>query len=310
MSFDPHQFSEIRKYLFLLSFILLFPIRINAASESIEYQAEAYRTFQSIEIDGDFSEADWQHAKPINQFIQIEPDEGVPITEPTEVRILYDEKNIYFGFTCSSSGRDSIVANEMRRDAEDLRENDNIFILLDTYNDKRNGVFFRINPLGAMQDIALTNSGDSQNRSWDAVWDCRAKINDTHWTTEIAIPFSQLRFNRSDPMVWGVNFGRTLRQKNEEAMWVPVSRQYGSRSKYRTANLGSLVGLAGITPSRRLEVLPYVLPGFNRIEGDEGIDSKFDLGLDLKYGLTSNLTADLTLNTDFAQVEADQEQVT
>ena len=141
------------------------------------------------------------------------------------------------------------------------------------------------------------------------MWDCRSKINDTHWTTEIAIPFSQLRFNRSDSMVWGANFGRTIRQKKEEATWVPVSRQYGSRSKYRTANLGSLVGLAGITPSRRLEVLPYVLPGVNRIEGDEGIDSKFDIGLDLKYGLTSNLTADLTLNTDFAQVEADQEQV-
>ncbi len=309
MSFNLHQFPEIRRYLFLLSFIFLFPICISSASEPIEYRAEAYRTFQSIEIDGDFNETDWQHAKLINQFVQTEPDEGVPITESTEVRILYDEKNIYFGFTCSSSHRDNIVANEMRRDAENLRENDNVFILLDTYNDKRNGVFFRINPLGAMQDIALTNSGDSQNSSWDAVWDCRSKINDAHWTTEITIPFSQLRFNRSDSMVWGVNFGRTIRQKKEEATWVPVSRQYGSRSKYRTANLGSLVGLAGITPSRRLEVLPYVLPGVNRIEGDEGIDSKFDIGLDLKYGLTSNLTADLTLNTDFAQVEADQEQV-
>ncbi|MCE2393096.1 carbohydrate binding family 9 domain-containing protein [Candidatus Poribacteria bacterium] len=309
MSFDLRQFPEIRRYLFLLSFIFLFPICISSASEPIEYRAEAYRTFQSIEIDGDFNETDWQHAKLINQFVQTEPDEGVPITESTAVRILYDEKNIYFGFTCSSSWRDSIVANEMRRDAENLRENDNVFILLDTYNDKRNGVFFRINPLGAMQDIALTNSGDSQNRSWDAVWDCRSKINDDHWTTEIAIPFSQLRFNRSESMVWGINFGRTIRQKNEEATWVPVSRQYGSRSKYRTANLGSLVGLAGITPSRRLEVLPYVLPGVSRIEGEEGTDGVFDIGLDLKYGLTSNLTADLTLNTDFAQVEADQEQV-
>ena len=309
MSFDLRQFPEIRRYLFFLSFIFLFPICISSASEPIEYRAEAYRTFQSIEIDGDFNETDWQHAKLINQFVQTEPDEGVPITESTAVRILYDEKNIYFGFTCSSSWRDSIVANEMRRDAENLRENDNVFILLDTYNDKRNGVFFRINPLGAMQDIALTNSGDSQNRSWDAVWDCRSKINDDHWTTEIAIPFSQLRFNRSESMVWGINFGRTIRQKNEEATWVPVSRQYGSRSKYRTANLGSLVGLAGITPSRRLEVLPYVLPGVSRIEGEEGTDGVFDIGLDLKYGLTSNLTADLTLNTDFAQVEADQEQV-
>ena len=309
MRFDLHQSPEIRRYLFLLSLVLVFPICVSAAPGPVAYQAEAYRTFQSIEIDGDFSETDWQHAKPINQFVQTEPDEGVPITESTEVRILYDEKNIYFGFTCSSSGRDSIVANEMRRDAENLRENDNVFILLDTYNDKRNGVFFRINPLGAMQDIALTNSGDSQNRSWDAVWDCRSKINDTYWTTEIAIPFSQLRFNRSDSMVWGVNLGRTLRQKREEATWVPVSRQYGSLSKYRTANLGSLVGLTDITPSRRLEFLPYILPGVSRTEEDESTDGVLDYGLDLKYGLTSNLTADLTLNTDFAQVEADQEQV-
>ncbi len=304
-----YQSSEIRRYLYILSLIFIFPICVGAASESMEHRAEAYRTFQSIEIDGDFSEADWQHAKPINQFVQTEPDEGAPVTESTEVRILYDEKNVYFGFTCSSSRRDHIVANEMRRDAEGLRENDNVFILLDTYNDKRNGVFFRINPLGAMQDIALTNSGDTRNTSWDAVWDCRSKIHDTHWTTEVAIPFSQLRFKRRDSMVWGVNFGRTLRRKNEEATWVPVSRQYGSLSKYRTANLGSLVGLAGITPSRRLEFLPYVLPGMSRIEEDASTDGVFDAGLDVKYGLTSNLTADLTLNTDFAQVEADQEQV-
>lgn len=183
MSFDLHRLPVIRRYLLLFGFALSCPIYVNAASGPVEYRAEAYRTFQSIEIDGDFSEADWQHAKPIDQFVQTEPDEGVRITESTEVRILYDEKNIYFGFTCSSSHRNNIVANEMRRDSENLRENDNVFILLDTYNDKRSGVFFRINPLGAMQDIALTNSGDSQNESWDAVWNCRAKINDTYWTT-------------------------------------------------------------------------------------------------------------------------------
>ena len=309
MRFDLYQFPEIRRYLLLLGFMLLFPICVSSASGSAEYRAEAYRTFQSIEIDGDFSETDWQQAKPINQFVQTEPDEGAPITEFTEVRILYDEKNIYFGFTCSSTHREGIVANEMRRDSENLRGNDNVFILLDTYNDRRNGVFFRINPLGAMQDMALTNSGDSLNMSWDAVWNCRSKINDTYWTTEVAIPFSQFRFNSSDSMVWGVNFGRTIRQNNEEATWVPVSRQYGSLAKYRTANLGSLVGLTDITLSRRLEFLPYLLPGVSRTEEEEEIDGVFDMGLDLKYGLTSNLTADLTLNTDFAQVEADQEQV-
>ena len=221
MRLDLYQSPKIGKYLFLLSYIFLFPICVSATPGPIQYRAEAYRTFQSIEIDGDFSEDDWQHARPINQFIQTAPDEGAAITDATEVRILYDEKNIYFGFTCSVSRHDEIVANEMRRDAEDLRENDNVFILLDTYNDKRNGVFFRISPLGAMQDIALTNSGDSQNSSWDAVWDCRSKINDTHWTTEISIPFSQLRFKRSDSMVWGVNFGRTIRRRTRKQRGFP-----------------------------------------------------------------------------------------
>jgi hypothetical protein len=202
-----------------------------------------------------------------------------------------------------------LVANDMRHDAQDLHENDNVFLILDTYNDKRNGFSFRINPLGAYQDRAVTNGGDSLNRSWDAVVACQAKINGDHWTAELGIPFSQLRFDKSDNMTWGMNVGRGVRKNNEEAIWVPVPRQYGGMAKYRLGNLGSLAGLEGIAPSRRLELLPYVLPGMSRTEDDADTNGVFDIGLDLKYGVTSNLTADLTLNTDFAQVEADQEQV-
>ena len=196
-----HQFSSgsiprHRSYFFLLAICcLFFPFTVYADSGSIEYKIEAYRTFQSIEIDGDFNETDWQHASPINQFFQIEPDEGEPISEPTEVRILYDDKNIYFGFTCFESQMSKLVANDMRHDAQDLHENDNVFLTLDTYNDKRNGFSFRINPLGAYQDRAITNGGDSLNRSWDAVVACQAKIYGDHWTAELGIPFSQLRFD-------------------------------------------------------------------------------------------------------------------
>ena len=301
------------KSFFILSMCcLLFPIVASTEPEPMKYQAEAYRTYQSIEIDGEFNEEDWQHAKIITQFIQYEPFEGELISQPTEVRILYDAKEIYFGFTCFDSDMSKMVANEMRRDGsgrDGLRENDHVSILLDTYNDRRNGFFFRVNPLGAMEDIALINSGESRNQAWDAIWTCSTKVNENHWTAEIGIPFSQLRFSKSDEMTWGLNLGRSLMRNQEDATWAPLSKAHGFFARYRTDVIGDLVGLKGITPPRNLELLPYVLPGVNRIEEEDKTDGVFDVGLDVKYGITSNLTADMTFNTDFAQVEADQEQV-
>ena len=305
--------SRHRKSFLILSMCcLLFPLIVSADPEPMKYQAEAYRTYQSIEIDGEFNEEDWQNAKTIARLIQYEPIEGELISQPTEIRILYDAKEIYFGFTCFDSDMSKMVANEMRRDGsgrDGLRENDHVSILLDTYNDRRNGFFFRVNPLGAKEDIALINSGESRNQAWDAIWTCRTKINDDHWTAEIGIPFSQLRFSKSDEMTWGLNLGRSLMRNQEDATWAPLSKAHGFFARYRTDVIGNLVGLKGITPSRNLELLPYVLPGVNRIEEDKQTDGVFGYGLDLKYGITSNLTADLTYNTDFAQVEADQEQV-
>ena len=294
----------------LFAYLLaLTPLAVSAAENATEYQAEAYRTFGSIEIDGDFNELDWQEAKPVGQFSQVEPDAGEPMTLPTEVRILYDEENVYFGFTCFDSDISKLVANDMRRDARELHENDYVFLILDTYNDKRSGVAFRVNALGAVQDTAVTNSGDSFNRDWDAVVDCQSQIHSDRWTSEISIPFGQLRFKESEQMTWGLNLSRGIRRTNEEGTWAPVPSSYGGRAKYRTAYMGSLVGLEGIKPKRQIEILPYILPGVSRIEEDDKTAGEFEVGLDLKYGVTTNLIADLTLNTDFAQVEADEEQV-
>lgn len=299
---------------FFILFIccLLLPFIVSADPERMEYRAEAYRTYQSIEIDGEFNEEDWRNAKTITRLIQYEPAEGELISQPTEIRILYDAKEIYFGFTCFDSDMSKMVANEMRRDGsgrDGLRENDHVSILLDTYNDRRNGFYFRVNPLGAKEDMALINSGESRNQAWDAIWTCRTKINENHWTAEIGIPFSQLRFSKSDEMTWGLNLGRSLMRNQEDATWAPLSKAHGFFARYRTDVIGNLVGLEGITPPRNLELLPYILPGANRIEEEKKTDGVFDIGLDLKYGITSNLTTDLTFNTDFAQVEADQEQV-
>ena len=308
LSFTHFQKSKIS----LFTLILLLILFSTVSAEESAYQIKAYRTYESIEIDGDLSETDWQKAEAIDRFVQIEPYQGETNSEPMEVRILYDNENIYFGFICYDSEISKLVANEMRRDARDIHENDNVFVLLDTYNDKRSGFFFRTNALGAIQDRVITNNGDTLNDDWDAVVACKAKINDTFWTVEISIPFSQLRFKKSDPMEWGINVGRELMRNQEETVWAPVPASYGGLAKYRTTNLGELVGLEGITPSRSSEILPYFLPGITQNYDDDSTletTQELKLGFDAKYGITSNLIADITYNTDFAQVEADQEQV-
>ena len=289
-----------------LSILLLFCISAGVYAETEELRAEAHRTYQSIEIDGELSESDWQKATPIRQFTQFEPDAGEPLTESTEVRILYDGKHIYFGFVCSEPDTSKIIANKMRRDAM-MWDQDNVFVLLDTYNDRRSGYFFRVNPLGAREDVALMDSGDSRNENWNAVWDSKAKINGDNWTTEIAIPFSQLRFKDEESLTWGLNLGRTIQKNQEEGTWSPVPAAYTFLARYRTTHLGTLTGLSGISQRRNIEFLPYILPGVARTE-EEGTVGVLDLGADMKVSVTSNLTADLTVNTDFAQVEADQEQ--
>lgn len=300
-----------RIIILLLAVTLLFVSIVGIHAASQDDKIKAYRTYQSIEIDGDLTEEDWQHAEPMDRFIQVEPYEGEALSEPMELRILYDDENIYFGFTCHDSDMSKLVANEMRRDSRDLHENDNVFVLLDTYNDKRSGFFFRMNALGAVQDRAITNSGDTFNSDWDAVVACQSKINDSYWTAELSVPFSQLRFEKNDPMTWGINAGRGIARSREEAIWMPVPASYGGRAKYRTAHVGRLVGLEGIAPSRNLEILPYILPGITQINDDTQLqtDREFKVGFDAKYGITSNLTTDITYNTDFAQVEADEEQV-
>ena len=302
------------KILTLLWMCMLFvPIDVDAQTERELPRMSAHRISEEIKIDGVLDEPIWQNVEPIRQLYQIQPDQGDPATEQSEIRILYDDKKLYFGFVFFDSEMDKIVANDMRRDSSGLRSNDYGFLLLDTYNDRRNAVFFRFTPVGGMEDTAVSNSGGSLNTSWDIVWECRCRINEDNWTVEIAIPFSQLRFESSDSMDWGLNFGREIARKREIAAWNEAPKTYGGLAKYRTAYFGTLEGLEDISPSRHLELLPYILPGASyessTEETEEGTEAVFAAGLDLKYGVTPNLTADLTFNTDFAQVEADQEQV-
>ena len=299
---------NIKLFLLLWMCILFVPHGADAQTERELPRMSAHRTSEEIKVDGVFDEPVWQSVEPIRQLYQIQPDQGEPATEASEIRILYDDKKLYFGFIFYDE-MDKIVANDMRRDSPGLRSNDYGFLLLDTYNDRRNAVFFRFTPVGGMEDTAVSNSGGSLNTSWDIVWECRCRINEDHWTAEIAIPFSQLRFERSNVMNWGLNFGREIARKQEIDAWNEAPKTYGGLAKYRTAYFGTLEGIEGITPSRHLELLPYVLPGASYGSSTEETEGVFEAGVDFKYGVTPNLTADLTVNTDFAQVEADQEQV-
>ncbi len=329
---------QLSRYMRNIKFFLLLWMSALLISHGVDAQTErelprmsAHRTSEEIKIDGVLDEPVWQSVQPIRQLYQIQPDQGDPATEPSEIRILYDDKKLYFGFIFFDSEMDKIVANDMRRDSSGLRSNDYGFLLLDTYNDRRNAVFFRFTPVGGMEDTAVSDSGGSLNTSWDIVWECHCRINEDNWTVEIAIPFSQLRFERNDSMDWGLNFGREIARKREIAAWHEAPKTYGGLAKYRTAYFGTLEGLEGISPSRHLELLPYLSPGASYTPtaemtdkmSEESLDLKYgqlsiknqDLiahlkgGVDIKYGVTPNLTADLTVNTDFAQVEADQEQV-
>ena len=300
--------GNVSFFLLLWMCVLFIPINADPQTERELPRMSATRTSEEIKVDGVLDEPVWQSVEPIRELYQIQPDQGEPATEQSEVRILYDDKKLYFGFIFFDE-MDKIVANDMRRDSPGLRSNDYGFLLLDTYNDRRNAVFFRFTPVGGVEDTAVSNSGGSLNTSWDIVFECRCRINEDNWTAEIAIPFSQLRFEKSDVMNWGINFGREIARKQELDAWNEAPKTYGGLAKYRTAYFGTLEGIKGISPSRHLELLPYVLPGASYESSTEATEGVFDAGLDLKYGVTPNLTADLTFNTDFAQVEADQEQV-
>ena len=274
--------------------------------------AHATRVDDAPRIDGHLDDDVWQRAMPVEGFVQRDPKYWMPVTERTVVKIIYDDDKLYFGFTCYDENPDRIVTNNMRRDGQ-LPSDDNIQLLIDPFNDNQNGVFFVINALGARGDMLLSNEGRTTNEDWDCIWEARCRRHDEGWTAEVAIPFDQLRFNPSDEMEWGINIGRYIGHKNEEVALIIGRHTPSPRRRYEMTDLGALHGLKAVERKRLFQVKPYVLPGTTRdfvAAGDvAGEKRTFEAGADVRYGLTPNLALDVSYNTDFAQVEADQEQV-
>lgn len=263
-----------------------------------------------IKIDGHLDEPAWRGAAVTTRLIQREPHEGDPASERTEIRVMYDEHALYIGFRCLDSEVPRIVASEMRRDAVVL-DNDCVEVYLDTYHDQRTAFYFATNPLGVQRDGIITaDAGDEdQNWDWNGVWENASSIDSLGWTAEIAIPFQTLRFRSENKMVWGLNFARLIPRKREEAYWARILRDYGFVGKYRISAYGHLEGLQGIQHPGSLELKPFILGGVQRdFEKNAPYQWKRGIGIDAKYHVTPNITADISWNTDFAQVEADQER--
>jgi hypothetical protein len=265
---------------------------------------------QTPRIDGRLDEEVWGLGPASGNFVQREPDYGAPSTERTEFRILYDDRKIYFGVWLWDSDPSGIMGNEMKRDSG-LRRGDQLKIVIDTFHDHRNGFYFSTNPLAALKDANTVENGRTINYDWNVVWENETSVDDRGWYVEIAIPFSQLRFKTTiGESIWGLNLCRIIMRKNEEAYWVPFPREWTANGFARLSNAGVIAGLEDLRARRRLELLPYVSP---RVQRDyatpDPAESRADVGFDFKVGVTDDLVADLTYNTDFAQVEADQEVV-
>ena len=259
----------------------------------------------------------WQQATPISNFLQREPFEGKAPTEKTEVRVLYTRHEVYFGITCFDSQPQRIIATQLRRDVS--QELDDYFeIVIDSAHDRRNAYVFQINPLGTQRDALITeeqrtdsSTGDGDS-GWDGVWTSEARITKEGWTATIGIPFSSLNFMKSRDVVWGINFKRFIRRKNEEDIWSGWRRVDGAA---RISHEGELHGISDIGSGRLLIVKPYGLVGFTRLPASAagtgltpGTNGLFTGGLDAKLGLRSNVVVNFTVNTDFADADVDTQQ--
>ena len=266
-----------------------------------------------LDIDGRLDEAIYESVPAISGFTQIEPVAGAPASERTEVWLAYDGEAVYVSLRLWESDPSRVVATEMRRDNTTIWNGDDVVaFVLDTYYDRRNSVFFSVNAIGGRQDAQVTNE-TQWNGDWNPVWDVEVGQFDGGWTIETAIPFRSLRYRPGEAQVWGFNVLRTNRWKNELSFLMPMPAARGQRGLLMASLGATVVGLeAPASGLRNLEIKPYLTSSLaSDLSVDPAVVNDLDrnVGFDLKYSITDNVTADVTINTDFAQVEADEQQV-
>ena len=290
-------------------------------SQNPAYVTNAVEAHSDPVIDGDvLNDPAWEGVPIIvEKFTQKRPDEGQSATENTIVRVMYSDEFFYLSVICYDSKSDGIIISDTRRDSP-LNNTDSFMFLLDTFKDYQNGYVFGTNAGGIEYDAQITGGGEGSamtrrfsvgtgggyNVNWDAVWQVKTEMGDYGWSAEFAIPFKTLRYKTEENQAWGINFQRVVARKQEEAHWAPIPRQF---TMNRLISAGTLTGMNVPTP-RNLKIIPYALGQQNKHDGEESsITNNGDFGMDAKLGIGSSLTMDLTYNTDFAQVEADEQQI-
>ena len=270
----------------------------------------AVRVSEPLSIDGVLDERVYRDVLPAGGFIQTEPLAGTLATEQTDVWILFDDDNLYISARCWDSAPESEwVANEMRRDNFGIFQNDNLGLLIDTFYDRRNGIIFNINPISGRLDGQMFDER-SFNIDWNPVWETQAGRFDGGWTVEVALPFKSMRYRPGRAQVWGLNVRRSVSRLNEHSYLAPLPAEQGAQGLFMSSLTAAVVGLEAPDGGRTLEIKPYAIADLTSDRArDISDDPGGDLGLDVKFGVTQGLVADLTVNTDFAQVEADEQQI-
>src|SRR5262245_34113972 len=304
-----------RALAFLLQALLADVVAAQEADPRPVVRAVRLAEGERLVVDGVLDDPAWQRAVPAADFAQLDPENGAPATERTEVRVVFDRDRLFVGVHCFDSSPSRLLGNQMVRDGP-LGADDRFMWVLDPYFNQRGGYFFEINPSGAMGDGLLVASGGggattglgfglTQSRAWDGIWLARVRRHERGWTAEIEIPFRTLNFD-PDAAAWGVNFQRTVRRKNEESLWTGHGRNQGL---YNLTSAGRLVGIEGASQGVGVDFKPYVIGTHVDAPGAGRSVVKGTYGGDVFYNLTPQLKSNLTLNTDFAQTEVDDRQV-
>ena len=287
------------------------PPAMVARDEQGRVTIRAVRLDDPLIVDGNLDDAVYGTVPGIGGFIQQEPSEGEPPTQATEIWVLFNDANFYLSVRCWDTEPERIVAKELRRGNSAIARDDTITLTLDTFYDRRNGFYFETNTLGGIYEALVTDER-SENPDWDTVWSTRSARFDGGWSLELAIPFKSLRYPRGGPQIWGINVRRKLPRYEELSYLSAIPASYGRVGIWKFSSSATLVGLEAPTESTNLELKPYGISTLSTdLDATPAIrnDVTGDAGLDVKYGLTKGLIADLTYNTDFAQVEADETQV-
>ena len=284
-----------------------------AAGEAVSRDADgrvtlrSFRLSEPLTVDGVLDDPVYDQVPAAGGFLQQEPNEGAPASESTRVWVFYDAENLYIAADLEHPG--PLMAGEMRRDHMRIGWNDSLQVVLDTFYDRRNGFLFHTNPLGALYDAQVTDERNT-NSDWNTVWWAKSRIVEGGWTTEIRIPFRSLRYAAGGAQLWGINFQRNIKHRNEKVFFTPTPQAYNREALIRLSNAATLVGLEAPPGSRRMEFKPYAIGSQTHAPLQDTLNEwSGDVGADLKFGVTEGLTADVTWNTDFAQVEDDETQV-